>query len=192
MQSLPGRAVAHTAGVREVEGERSGVEMPEPVVADGEPLFGFFTHVIQYTARVTNTVGYMSDATGKTKDAGWEVGVRTTVAAPVPAVWQYLVGDGLGTWLGDIDSLPTETGAGYVTKDGVKGTIRSRTENVRLRLSWQPSDWPHDSTLQLTVKETITGTTIGIRHEKLADRDERRMMLGHWKNIAAAFDQHFA
>lgn len=134
----------------------------------------------------------MSDSTGKTKDAGWEVGVRTTVAAPVPEVWAYLLGEGLGTWLGRITALPTEKGADYATTDGVKGTIRSRTENVKLRLTWQPSDWPHDSILQLTVRETITGTTIGIHHEKLADRDERRMMLGHWKNIAAEFDRHFA
>ena len=133
----------------------------------------------------------MSDTTGKTKDAGWEVGVRTTVAAPVPVVWQYLIGNGLATWLGQISTLPTEKGAEYVTKDGVRGTIRSYTENAKLRLSWHPSDWPHDTTLQLTLKETITGTTIGIHHEKLADRDERRMMLGHWKNIAAAFDKHF-
>lgn len=133
----------------------------------------------------------MTDATGKTKDVGWEVGVRTTVAAPVPAVWRYLLGDGLPLWLGAIATLPTEKGAEYSTDDGVTGTIRSYTENAKLRLSWHPSDWPHDSTLQLTVKETITGTAIGIHHEKLADRDERRMMLGHWKNIAAALDRHF-
>lgn len=134
----------------------------------------------------------MSDSTGKTKDAGWEVGVRTTVAAPVATVWQFLLGEGLRIWLGEIAALPTENGAGYATKDGVRGSIRSHTANSKIRLSWQPDDWPHDSVVQLSVKETITGTTIGIHHEKLANRDERRMMLGHWKNIAAAFDQHFA
>lgn len=133
-----------------------------------------------------------TDTTGLTKDAGWEVGVRQTVPAPLPAVWDFLLGDGLPLWLGELDALPTEKGEAYATKDGVRGTLRSRTEHVRVRLTWHPDDWPHDSTLQLTVKEAATGTTIGFHHERLADRDERRMMLGHWKNVAAALAAHFA
>jgi uncharacterized protein YndB with AHSA1/START domain len=135
-------------------------------------------------------VGYMSE-TGLTKDAGWQVGVRTTVPAPVATVWQYLTGEGLLVWLGEINALPTEKGAEFVTADGVRGSIRSWTDGTRIRISWQPSDWPHDTTLQLTLREVATGTTIGIHHEKLADREERKLMLGHWKNVAAAFDGAF-
>jgi uncharacterized protein YndB with AHSA1/START domain len=131
------------------------------------------------------------DTTGLTKDAGWELGVRTTVAAPKDVVWQFLLGAGLPVWLGDIEVLPTEKGHPYSTRDGVRGTIRSYTEGLRVRLSWQPEDWPHDSTLQVTVKEAASGTTIGFHHDRLADRDERRMMLGHWKSVAASIDAHF-
>ncbi len=130
----------------------------------------------------------MSDTTGKTKDAGWELGVRTTVNAPIDEVWGFLLGEGLPLWLGDIAELPAEKGEAYETKDGVRGTVRSRTDGTRVRISWQPDDWPHDTILQLTVKESATGTTIGIHHEQLANRDERKLMLGHWKNVAAAFD----
>jgi uncharacterized protein YndB with AHSA1/START domain len=132
-----------------------------------------------------------SDTTGLTKDAGWEMGVRQTVPAALPAVWQYLVGDGLKVWLGEIDALPTEKGAAYTTADGVRGTIRGYTDNYRVRLGWQPEDWPHDTTLQVTVKEAAGGTTIAFHQEKLADRDERRMMLGHWKNVIAAITAYF-
>lgn len=131
------------------------------------------------------------DNTGLTKDAGWEVGVRATVPAPLPEVWAYLLGAGLLNWLGDIDALPAEKGASYATKDGVRGTIRTFTPDYRVRLGWQPSDWPHDTTLQVTVKEVASGTTIAIHHDKLADRDERRMMLGHWKKVAASIRSHF-
>ncbi len=143
-------------------------------------------------------VGYMatssadsSDTTGLTKDAGWEVGVRTTVPAPLGEVWRYLIGEGLPVWLGDLSTLPTEKGAAYETADGVRGVIRSYTDGLRVRLSWQPDDWPHDSTLQVTVKVAASGTTIGIHHDRLANREERRMMLGHWKNVAAAFAARF-
>jgi uncharacterized protein YndB with AHSA1/START domain len=134
----------------------------------------------------------MSDSTGSTKDAGWELGVRTTVPVPLETAWTYLLGDGLKTWLGDIDALPVEKGDAYQTRDGVRGTIRSLTPGVRVRLSWQPEDWPHDTTLQLTVKEAATGTTIGIHHEKLADREERKLMLGHWKAVATALERELS
>ena len=134
----------------------------------------------------------MSDTVGLTKDAGWELGVRQTVSAPIQQVWTYLVGPGLLVWLGEIDALPTEKGATYLTRDGVAGDIRSYSENAKLRLTWRPDDWPHDSTLQLTVREAATGTTIGIHHEQLADRSERKMMLGHWKNVIAAMADDLA
>lgn len=131
----------------------------------------------------------MSETTGLTKDAGWEVGVRTTVASPIEAVWEYLLGEGLKVWLGDIDALPTEKGESFQTRDGVRGVIRGRTEGLRVRLGWQPEDWSHDTTLQLSIKEAATGTTIGLHHEKLADREERKMMLGHWKAVAARLER---
>ena len=129
---------------------------------------------------------------GLTKDAGWELGVRQTVPAPLAEVWQYLLGPGLPVWLGEIDALPTEKDAAYETRDGVRGTIRGFTPDYRVRLTWRPDDWPHDSTLQVTVKEAATGTTIGFHHDRLADREERKLMLGHWKNVAAAINAHFA
>ena len=133
----------------------------------------------------------MTDTTGKTKDAGWEVGVRQTVAAKSDVVWEFLLGEGLPLWLGET-TLPHEKGEPYRTADGVVGEVRTYTENTKVRLTWQPDDWPHDTTLQVSVKEAVGGTTIVIHHERLADREERRMMLGHWKNVAshlvAAFD----
>jgi uncharacterized protein YndB with AHSA1/START domain len=133
--------------------------------------------------------------TGRTKDAGWEVGVRVTVQAPIEDVWDFLLGDGLGIWLGDTGgaadthtATPTELrfekGAEYVTTDGIRGHIRSYTPVQRMRLSWQPSDWSHDTILQVSVKEAASGgTTIGFHQERLAGRDERKTMLGHWKAV---------
>ena len=115
-------------------------------------------------------------------NAGWEVSVRKTVSVPVADVWTFLVGPGLALWLGDT-KLPTEKGAAFVTDDGVQGVLRLCTEGSRVRITWQPSDWPHDTNLALTVKDAEPGTIIEFHHEDLTDRDERRMMLGHWKNV---------
>jgi uncharacterized protein YndB with AHSA1/START domain len=115
-------------------------------------------------------------------NAGWEVSVRKTVPVPVADVWTFLIGAGLALWLGDT-KLPKEKGAAFVTDDGVRGTLRLRTEGSRVRITWQPSDWPHDTNLALTVKDAEPGTIIEFHHEDLTDRDERRMMLGHWKNV---------
>jgi len=124
----------------------------------------------------------MNDTTGLTKDVGWELGVRRTVDAPVEEVWEYFVVDGLATWLGDT-TLGLHKGDEYVTVDGVRGEIRSRTDQLRLRLTWQPDDWDHDSTVQVTLMPAATGTTIGFHQERLASEVERTQMLAHWTTV---------
>jgi uncharacterized protein YndB with AHSA1/START domain len=133
----------------------------------------------------------MSDRTGPAdkgniKDAGWEVGVRTTVNAPLGRVWAFLLGDGLPIWLGNT-KLRLEKGSSYSTDDDISGSILGYTEGSRIRLTWQPVEWNHDSTLQLTVREVPekAGTTIAFHQERLSGREERKIMLGHWKDVVA-------
>jgi uncharacterized protein YndB with AHSA1/START domain len=124
----------------------------------------------------------MNDTTGLTKDAGWELGVRRTVPAPVDEVWEYFVVDGLATWLGDT-TLGLHKGDRYLTADGVSGEIRSRTDQLRLRITWQPEDWTHDTTVQVTLMPAATGTTIGFHQDRLISATERAQMLEHWTEV---------
>jgi uncharacterized protein YndB with AHSA1/START domain len=124
-------------------------------------------------------------------DPGWEVGVRTTVNAPLDVVWTFLFGAGLRLWLGNT-KLTREKGAPFETDDDISGTILSYSEGFRIRLSWRPEEWSHDSTLQLTVKEAATGTIIGFHHERLSGREERKIMLGHWKDVIRQLDDAIA
>ncbi|MFC0680423.1 SRPBCC domain-containing protein [Lysobacter korlensis] len=120
--------------------------------------------------------------TGLTKDAGWELGVRRTVPLPSQDVWDYLIGPGRRRWLGHAE-LGTNTGDRYTTADGVEGEIRGFTEGQKLRITWRPTDWRHDSTLQISVRPAASGTTIGIHQERLADAAERERMLTHWTQV---------
>ena len=130
---------------------------------------------------------------GQKRDAGWDVGVRKTVNASPETVWTFLLGEGLPLWLGDIESVPAKKGVRYQTRDGVRGTVRAFSNGKHVRMTWQPEDWPHDTTLQVTVANAPAGAgaTVEFRHEELADRDERRMMLGHWHNVSDSLVAHF-
>ncbi len=90
--------------------------------------------------------------TGRTKDAGWEIGVSRTVDRPVEEVWDFLTSDaGTAVWLGAGVQRLDEPGAAYETEAGTAGEIRSFRPHDRVRLTWQPEDWDHDSTVQFTV-----------------------------------------
>ena len=111
-----------------------------------------------------------------------ELGLRRTVDAPVDEVWEYFVVDGLATWIGDT-TLGLHKGDTYLTADGVTGEIVSRTDQLRLRLTWQPDDWDHATTLQVTLMPADTGTTIGFHQEGLVSSTERERMLEHWTAV---------
>ncbi|NUR28760.1 MAG: SRPBCC domain-containing protein [Catenulispora sp.] len=133
--------------------------------------------------------------TGQTKDAGWEIGVSTTLAAPVDHLWELLTSpEGLALWLGTLDRLPTEAGDAYETAEGTVGEIRSHHERHRVRLTWRPKDWDHATTLQLTVTQAAdpAKTRLGIHQEHLADGEERERQRTHWQNVAAALEQALA
>jgi uncharacterized protein YndB with AHSA1/START domain len=61
------------------------------------------------------------------------------------------------------------------------GEIRVVKPGDRLRLTWQPKDWPAPATLQLTLSESGTGKTAITAHlEKLPDAAARDAM-AHWR-----------
>ena len=105
--------------------------------------------------------------TGLTKDVGWEMGARRTVAADLDTVWAYLTGPGLRSWLG-ADELPP---------------MRSRTEKLRLRFDWTPPGTTRPTLLQLTLLKTKTGTTIAFHQEQLTGREQRKELLTHWHGV---------
>ena len=126
--------------------------------------------------------------TGQTKDAGWEIGVSRTVDRPVGEVWDFLTSDtGTALWLGAGVQRLDEPGAAYETDAGTAGEIRSFRPGDRVRLTWQPEDWDHDSTVQFTVSAAPGDKTRVVFHqERLADATERERQRTHWQGVMDA------
>ena len=128
----------------------------------------------------TNTVGL-------TQDAGWEIGVSRTINAPLNAVWGYLTSpQGIDQWLGGGLTLPAEKGATYTTPDGTSGELRSFRPGDRIRLTWQPADWDHASTVQVAARASGEKTVLRFHQERLADASERERQRTHWTSVMQA------
>jgi uncharacterized protein YndB with AHSA1/START domain len=121
---------------------------------------------------------------GETRDVGFEIGVSRTIPVPVATVWDFLVSpDGLALWLGKGVELPTEKGGRYATADGTIGDLRSFHEQNRVRISWRPADWDHDTTVQVAVRASGGKTLLRFHQEWLADAAERSRQRDHWKTV---------
>lgn len=126
---------------------------------------------------------------GKTKDAGWQIGVSRTVRVELDDVWDHLMSPrGLATWLGAGVDTPLEVGQSYRTADGTRGEIRSLRPRDRIRLTWQPAERADPATVQVAVTRAASGCTIRFHTERLDDADERERMRSHWRAIADAIE----
>ena len=126
--------------------------------------------------------------TGHTKGVGWEIGVSRTVPFPIDDVWDFLTSTaGAAVWLGAGVQRLEEPGAAYETEAGTAGEIRSVRPHDRVRLTWRPVDWDHESTVQFTVTSAAEDRTrVTFHQERLADAAERERQRAHWKGVMDA------
>jgi uncharacterized protein YndB with AHSA1/START domain len=134
--------------------------------------------------RQSITVGYEQArdkrVVGETADTGFQVGVQRTVAATVPEVWDLITARP-EVWLGEEAFVAFAEGEHYEIP-GASGEIRVVKPGDRLRMTWQPEEWPAPATLQLTLAETGSGKTAIQAHlEKLPDADAREAMRARWR-----------
>lgn len=127
----------------------------------------------------------MAKEVGKTADAGWQIGVSRVLPYPLTDVWAFLSSrDGTDIWLGPGAVLPKERGAGYETESGTTGEVRSFHSLDRVRLTWRPKDWDHDSTVQIALRTTGAKTTVVFHQERLASAQERDEQREYWTDVA--------
>jgi len=126
--------------------------------------------------------------TGRTQGAGWQIGVSRTVRVPVEQVWAFVVSaEGLAFWLGRGVRVLDGRGQWYETAQGTSGEVRSLRPNDRVRLTWRPRDWDHDSTVQVAASASGPGRCVLRFHqERLVDAVERERQRDHWRSVMDA------
>lgn len=121
---------------------------------------------------------------GKTKDVGWEIGVSRAFPCTVEQAWALLTSEaGLAVWLGVGAVLEPVPGAVYTAADGTTGEVCSFRPHDRIRLTWRPPGWSHDSTVQVALSGGSRSTTVRFHQERLDSSTERELQREHWRTV---------
>jgi uncharacterized protein YndB with AHSA1/START domain len=120
---------------------------------------------------------------GRTKDAGWQIGVSRTVDHPVEEVWDLLTSpSGTQLWLGDEVRIEAPPGTAYETTDGSRGEIRSFRPYEKVRVTWQRPDSDHETTVQIAVSaQGPNRARITLHQERMTSAAERERQRSHWR-----------
>ncbi|MCM3629680.1 SRPBCC domain-containing protein [Paenibacillus glycanilyticus] len=115
---------------------------------------------------------------GLTQDAGYQIGVRKTLAAGQEQLWSYLTSPaGLGIWLGKVKEWELAPKKAYRTEEGIAGELRVVKPNEQIRLTWQPEGWDKPSTIQIRLIAAAEGrTTVSFHQEHLSSQQTRAQM----------------
>jgi len=106
---------------------------------------------------------------GKTKDVGWQFGLRKTLPLSQESVWDFMFSEqGLKIWLGELEQ-ELEVKKHYKTKSGIDGLIRVFKPYSHIL-----------STLQVRVMGDNKKATISFHQEKLLDNKQREKMKAYW------------
>ena len=122
---------------------------------------------------------------GKTKDAGFQVGVRRTFPISLEQAWKYLTSrEGIAIWLDAADNFHLIKGATYQAQGGVSGEVRVVNRHENIRVTWQPKQWSQPSTIQVRVIPSGRDkTVVSFHQEKLPDAAAREQMQLHWTSV---------
>jgi len=125
----------------------------------------------------------MESQVGKTKDVGFQFGIRKTLSVSTEKVWDFLFSEsGLKIWLGDLKN-ELELKKEFETEKGITGLLRVFKPNSHIRLNWKPKTWENMSTVQIRVIGNENKTTIAIHQEKLLNSEQRKEMKEYWTEI---------
>lgn len=119
---------------------------------------------------------------GLTRDAGWELGVRTAIPLLVDDAWPLLVEEWLPRWLG-VDAVPTLVGAPLRQGRREVGRVAGYHIGTRVRVRWDQPGTADETVFQVTLEPDGEATIVSLRQERLADAAERDRLREHWTRV---------
>ena len=129
---------------------------------------------------------------GKTRDAGWQLGVRRTYPLDLWPAWECLLAPtGRAVWLGTDAPLDWSLKVPQILPHGLEIEFRVLKPGSHLRLQYFTASLARPSRLQIRVLPAKTGTTVAIHQEMLSTATERAQGLDHWKGVLHALDPLF-
>lgn len=130
---------------------------------------------------------------GKTRDAGFQIGVSRTLDHPVEDVWELVASDqGLDIWLGEGARPTPERGTPWRARDGATGETRGYRELDRIRVTARAADADADAetTIQVAVRAAPGGRAmLRLHEERLAGPEERERRRAHWQDVLGRLEQ---
>lgn len=119
-------------------------------------------------------VRYSSPPVGKTKDVGWQIGVRRTLPITHSQAWDLITSPkGIEIWLASDANMELSEGETFELADGTIGEVRVLHPYSHLRMTWHPVDWPRPSTMQIRVIPHNGKTVVAFHQEHLPGPEAR-------------------
>lgn len=135
----------------------------------------------------------MPSEVGRTRDAGYQIGVSRTLPYPRERIWDLLTSpDGISLWLGSGAEIRPERGAEYRTEEGAVGETRGYRWAERIRLTYLPPGGERETTVQVALDAKGERTRLVFHQERLADGAERERQRERWRGVMDAVEDALA
>ena len=125
----------------------------------------------------------MVRVTGKTRESGFQFGIRRTMNVSPEVAWNFLLSSGgITIWLGENIEIPPP-GIPFKTSKGIHGKLRLISDGSHLRMDWKKQSWNNTSLLQVRIIGRGKKTTIAFHQDKLLDEHQRAEMKDYWNEV---------
>jgi activator of HSP90 ATPase len=121
---------------------------------------------------------------GLTQNFGFQYSITRTYAVSTDAAWDFLLSEsGISVWLGTINKNDFELHHPFTTAEGIEGKITIFRADSHLRLSWKPSHWLNNSSIEIRVFNVKGRAKIGLLQTRMIDVQQREEVKAYWMKI---------
>jgi hypothetical protein len=129
---------------------------------------------------------------GRSSKGGFSA--TSTKALPIKSdkLWDFLQSpEGLDIWLEPMAPFRFRKDQEFESASGYFGKVRTLKPKSRVRLSWQDTEWPRPSIVQIYLLARPKGRSmLAFMHSDLPDGRARMQMGARWREVLARIQQH--